>query len=308
MQRQLAEVRAGGGAAESRVLGALPARRHAVLRAASRLCGGGGRDPSIDARAGGAVLSRRPLTRRPNAAHAAAGFAGDGGAARGPAPLRRREGVARRTDRRAQARGGAGGREHAHGKCHRPSLPLAVRDGRGGRAGRCRTSCGSCRRSWRRTRRRRCSSCSSRQLSLSAPPPTAAVDAQAAAVNALLSTRITRTREQTTAPARRRAPLRRSPPRTRRWLVRRALSQRRTVPHRLALCRCRPVSRCGAAGVVRSQGTLKSEIVQLERAHKRDSVDMEYLKNVVLKYTTLSPVETAGSEPEREFILSGYSA
>jgi hypothetical protein len=36
---------------------------------------------------------------------------------------------------------------------------------------------------------------------------------------------------------------------------------------------------------VRSQGTLKSEIVQLERAHKRDSVDMEYLKNVVLKYT-----------------------
>ena len=75
-----------------------------------------------------------------------------------------------------------------------------------------------------------------------AAPPTAAVDAQAAAVNALLGTRITRTREQTTAPARRRAPLRRSPPRTRRWLVRRALSQCRTVPHRLALCRCRPVS------------------------------------------------------------------
>lgn len=67
------------------------------------------------------------------------------------------------------------------------------------------------------------------------------------------------------------------------------------------------MSRCGATGVVRSQGTLKSEIVQLERAHKRDSVDMEYLKNVVLKYTALSPVETAGSEPEREFILSGYS-
>ena len=39
-------------------------------------------------------------------------------------------------------------------------------------------------------------------------------------------------------------------------------------------------------GVLRSQGTLKSEIVQLERAHKRDSVDMEYLKNVVLKYMT----------------------
>ena len=59
---------------------------------------------------------------------------------------------------------------------------------------------------------------------------------------------------------------------------------------------------------MRSQGTLKSEIVQLERAHKRDSVDMEYLKNVVLKYTARSAVKTAGREAERGLILWGYSA
>ena len=68
---------------------------------------------------------------------------------------------------------------------------------------------------------------------------------------------------------------------------------------------CRPVSRCGATGVVRSQGTLKSEIVQLERAHKRDSVDMEYLKNVVLKYTARSAVETAAAAKPNEGLYFG---
>jgi hypothetical protein len=127
--------------------------------------------------------------------------------------------------------------------------------------------------------------------SLSAPPPTAAADAKAAAVKALLSTRITRTRERTTAPARRRG----SAP-----AIAAADATMVGAPRALAASApCRTVVHCGGGvapcraavqrGSCRSlarQGTLKSEIVQLERAHKRDSVDMEYLKNVVLKYMT----------------------